>query len=413
MTMTKVISETANASETPRTQRVRELRKTLIDEAHAIGPFLSEHTDVGDRDLRLAEAVTEKLIDSQLFRLWQPRRYDGHEVDVATQIEVTAVLATYCASAAWVTALYGACCYFASLYSGEAQAEVFGTDKDARVCGVLAPMAKIREVDGGIRVDGRWPYASGSETATWATVGAPRPGGAEGTALLLLPMRELTVDYTWDMIGMRGTSSNTLVCTDLFVPHHRILPFFCTDGAIAGHVPTEYQDEALYRTPLAGLASACIVGPLIGMAKSALAHTLEHIVQRPVAYTFATDQSALVSTQLAVADAATKIDSAELHIYRGARDLDEAAESGSELSMVERARMRHDVGHGTRLLREAMNICQELNGSSDMATGSKFARVWRDFSTASLHLALSPATTSEVYGKALCGHDPRTFSGLV
>ena len=111
----------------------------------------------------------------------------------------------------------------------------------------------------------------------------------------------------------RSPASNTLCASDLFVPDHRILSFFSPDGAIAGHIPNEHDDEALFRTPLAGFASACIVGPLIGMAKAALAHTLDHVVDRPVAYTFATDQSALVTTQLAVAEAATKIDSAELH----------------------------------------------------------------------------------------------------
>lgn len=411
--MARAFNEELGTPETTRSQRVTTLRESLVDAAHAVGPLLAQHADYSDKELRLADAVVDELLTRRLFRLWQPRRYNGLEVDVLTQIVVTTELATYCASAGWVAALYSACCFFTCLFSSEAQDEVFGNDEDARVCGVLAPSATIREVSGGIRVDGRWAYASGCEHATWATVGAPRLDGADGTALLLIPMQELTIDRTWDPTGMRGTSSHTLHCTDVFVPSHRILPFFCADGAIGGYTATEYGDEALFRTPLAGFASACIVGPLIGMAKAALSHTLEHVIDRPVAYTFATDQSALVSTQLAVADAATKIDSAELHIHRAASDLDRAAETSNEMSLIGRARVRHDFGCATQLLREAMDLCQQVNGSSDMTRGRAFERFWRDFATSSLHAALNPATTAEVYGKVLCGHDPIEFSGLV
>jgi 3-hydroxy-9,10-secoandrosta-1,3,5(10)-triene-9,17-dione monooxygenase len=386
--------------------------ESLLEQARAVGPLLSEYADYADQNLQLADEVVEELINRQLFRLWQPRRYDGLEVDVLTQMVVTEELAKHCSSAGWVTALYGACAFFAGLYSDEARDEVFGADKNARVCGILAPSAKVREVPGGIKVDALWAYASGATHATWATVGAPRSGGADGTSLLLIPLSDVEIDLTWDPTGMRGTASNTLRATDLFVPHHRILSFFAADGAIAGHIPNEHSEEALYRTPLAGFASACIVGPLIGMAKAALAHTLDHVVDRPVAYTFATDQSALVSTQLAIAEAATKIDSAELHIHRAARDLDDAAKTSKELSLLVRARIRHDVAYGTQLLRESMAICQQVNGSSDMARGRSFERVWRDFSTSSLHAVLNLTTTAEVYGKILCGHDPSGLSGL-
>jgi len=390
-----------------------ELRQRLCTQAQAIGPLLAEFADYADVESRLADEVVEGLIDSQLFRLWQPRRYAGHETDVLTQMVVTAELAGYCASAAWVTALYGACCFFAGLYSEEAQDEVFADDHDARVCGVLAPMSTVRAVPGGVRVDGAWRYASGSEHATWATLGAPRADGSAGTDLLLIPLTDLTIERTWNTTGMRGTASNTLRGSDVFVPSHRILPFFCAEGAIGGHTANEHDNEVLYRTPLAGFASACIVGPLIGMAKAALAHTLNTVVDRPVAYTFATDQSALVSTQLMVADAATRIDSAELHMYRAAADLDRAAENPGQMSMLERARARHDVGYGTKLLREATTLCHEIVGSSGMSRSNAFERIWRDFSTSSLHAVLSPATTGEVYGKVLCGHDPSEISGLV
>jgi len=67
----------------------------------AVGPLLSKYADYGDENLHLADEVVNELVDRQLFRLWQPRRYDGLEVDVLTQMVVTSELATPCAIACW------------------------------------------------------------------------------------------------------------------------------------------------------------------------------------------------------------------------------------------------------------------------------------------------------------------------
>jgi len=405
----QAVNEMTNPSKT-KFARLAVTRDNLLRQVADLAPLISKHADFADKEARVANEVIEGLMDAQLFRLWLPQRYNGLQVDIMTQVMVTSEIAKYCSSAAWVTALYGACQWFTSLYSERAQEEVFGSDNDARVCGVLAPTATIKLVQGGIRVTGRWAYASGSAHATWATVGTPRKNGGEGTDLVLIPMTELTIDNTWDTAGMRGTASNTLCAEDVFVPDHRILSFFCTDGALEGHTDTEFRNEVLFRTPLAGFATICVIGPLIGMAKVALEHTLNHINDRAVAYTISQDQSALVSTQLAIADAAMKIDSAELHIHRAATDLDEAAELPDLPDLIWRARTRHHLGWGTQLLREAMLVLQQVNGSSDMQRGGAFERIWRDFSTSSAHAVLSVATTGEVYGKVLCGHEPNVIS---
>jgi alkylation response protein AidB-like acyl-CoA dehydrogenase len=75
--------------------------ESLVEQARAVGPLLSKYADYGDENLHLADEVVNELVDRQLFRLWQPRRYDGLEVDVLTQMVVTSELATPCAIACW------------------------------------------------------------------------------------------------------------------------------------------------------------------------------------------------------------------------------------------------------------------------------------------------------------------------
>lgn len=412
--MVQSLNDKNTAGRLAHVERIAEVRKTILQKIKTLGPLLSEHAALADETLCLAQPVVNALKDAGIFRLWQPTRYNGLQADISTQVLVTSELGKYCSSAAWVSALCTATGWLVGLYAEEAQEEVFGADNDARVCGVLAPTATVEKVRGGVRVDGRWGYASGSDHATWATLGAPRKEGGKGTDLLLISLADLTIELTWDPSGMRGTASNTLCANGVFVPDHRILPFFCTDGVLGRITATEFQDEALFRTPVGVFAAISIVGPLIGMAKAALEITLDHIVDRPVAYTFATDQSSLVSTQLAIAEAATKISSAELHLHRAASDCDKFAEArAGESDLPARARARHDVGWGSQLLREAMTTLQVINGSSFMARGNSFERIWRDFHTSSLHGLLSATTTAEVYGKVLCGHDPSPFSAVV
>jgi alkylation response protein AidB-like acyl-CoA dehydrogenase len=105
-----------------------------------------------------------------------------------------------------------------------AQEEVFGPDPDVRISGSAKP-APARRVDGGLRVDGRWAYASGSPHACWAgiaTAVADEHGQPPGTYFGLVPRSDLRLQDTWRTVGMRGTGSNTWVGDDLFVPEHRL-----------------------------------------------------------------------------------------------------------------------------------------------------------------------------------------------
>jgi len=188
--------------------------------------LLARNASQCDDDRRIPTENIEALAEAGLFRLAVPRRFGGHEVGVETSLEVAATLAEACGSTAWVMTLIGVCSWVVGLYGDRAQQEVFGVDPHARVCGVLTPTAQVQRVEGGLRVNGKWGYASGCLHAQWAVLGVP-PFEADGEAvqqgLALMPMSELRIEETWFVAGMRGTGSNTLVADDVFVPDHRVM----------------------------------------------------------------------------------------------------------------------------------------------------------------------------------------------
>jgi 3-hydroxy-9,10-secoandrosta-1,3,5(10)-triene-9,17-dione monooxygenase len=156
-----------------------------------------------------------------------PGRLGGRETRMRTVVAVTELLGVVDGSAAWLVALSTAHAWMAGLFSERAQQDVFGADPDAVIAGRIARVAGAVEdpsaehVDGGVRVGGRFAYASGSHHAKWLLLGARTVDEASHPADLLICLAatsELRVEDTWHTVGLRGTGSNTWVAEDLFGP---------------------------------------------------------------------------------------------------------------------------------------------------------------------------------------------------
>lgn len=83
------------------------------------------------------------------------------------------------------------------------------------------PTAVATPVDGGWKVSGRKTFASISPAAqvavTFAVIGEPAPGAEVIVFGLPLSAEGVTLEQTWDSVGMRGTGSNDIVLDEVFV----------------------------------------------------------------------------------------------------------------------------------------------------------------------------------------------------
>ena len=312
-------------------------------------------------------------------------------------------LARGCGSTAWATTLMNVCAFFAGLFPDQAQRDVLEDSPGNRIAGVLAPTAEATRVDGGYRLTGSWGWASGCLHAQWAVVGFPVPdehGEIVDQGLALVPMTDLSIEDTWFVAGMRGTGSNTLVARDILVPEHRVISI---PAAIGGRYATEHTDEALYRSAFIPVAALVLAGPQLGLAQAALDLVLEKAPKRGISYTFYDTQTEAPTVQLAVAKAASLIDAAHLFAYRAAADIDQAAADGVYPDYAARARVRMDTGAAIENAREAIRTLVSAHGAGSFAEVSPMQRIWRDSEVASRHAVISPAISSEVYGRALLG----------
>jgi 3-hydroxy-9,10-secoandrosta-1,3,5(10)-triene-9,17-dione monooxygenase len=380
----------------------------LVARAAALRAQLWEDADETDRSRRLTPRNIAALVDAGLLRLTVPRRLGGYETDVRTLIDVTTELGRGCGSTAWVAGILNAGAWIVGLFPERAQRDVWEHDPRNCVAGVLAPSARIRRVPGGIVVTGEWGWASGCLHSQWTIAGVPlaeKPDDPPETGLILLPMNELTIKDTWFVAGMRGTGSNTLVANEVFVPSYRIISL---PRALDGASWSEHKDnEPLYRSGFAAVLMLAIAGSQIGLAEAALSYVIEKAPNRPIASTRYTKQTDSVAVQLAVAEAAAKIDTARLHAMRAASDADATGARGKMPDMLIRTRIRMDNAWASQQCREAVQLLMTAYGTSAFAEASPLQRIWRDLGTASHHAIAAPNVCKEVYGKALLGVEPQ------
>ena len=80
---------------------------------------------------------------------------------------------------------------------------------------------------------------------------------------------ELRRRDTWDVIGLAGTGSKTLVLDNVLVPEHRVVLFA---DAAAGQTPgSRLNQNRLYAVPIYSHVSACLAATAVGAAAGAAA----------------------------------------------------------------------------------------------------------------------------------------------
>lgn len=379
------------------------LRTDLVARAASFKDLLAASAREIDQIRRVPDKVIDALTQAGLFKITTPKRYGGHQADIRTVMDVASTVAESCGSTAWVVTLINAVGLAVGVMPAQTQDEVFGANPNARVAGVFSPRGQSRRVEGGIRVTGKWFYGSGTLHSDWVMVGMPlvnESGETYDFGLGLVPHSDYVVDDTWFVTGMRGSGSNAIVIEDAFVPDHRIIP---VSKAIIGDFPTEFKDEALYHSAFVSALTLVLAGPQLGLGRAALRYVVDQASKRSVPNTIYERQIDSVAFQTQISEAAMLIDSAHLHAYRAAADIDQLAAEGRYPDYLTRTRIRADTARAANCVKEAIDILIDAHGAGSFAESSPIQRIWRDCNIAVRHGTLVPAATREIYGKALLG----------
>jgi alkylation response protein AidB-like acyl-CoA dehydrogenase len=375
--------------------------ESLVVAARSAVPVLAAYAGRAERDRRLPAESIAVLRDAGAFALATPARFGGLDADLSTTVRVVSELGRGCPSSAWLVALSAeAQSTFISLMSEEVLAE-FYADSDPRVCGAGLPPGQGQRVAGGIRVSGRWPYASGCEDASWAlTLAMVSDGdGPPEFVIVLAPTSDLGIERTWDTAGMRATGSHTLVAEDVFVPQARVLSLPTgPNGA-----PNLFSGR-----PVRILSNGVtLLAALVGAARGALGVVGSRFHVRKPPLTQYDSLAASPGARHWFAEATHLIESAQRDLLVLAAEIDQLM---AEPTLADRdsTALRMRMNSVVQRCQEGVNLLLDLNGAASFAVDNALQRFWRDLHVGSRHVQFNPYLALENHAGLLADVDVAT-----
>lgn len=387
---------------------VKQIENSLVEKARSFIPRLRERAKETEEIRRLPESTIQELKEAGLFKLLRPKRYGGLQTNMRAYSDCIVEISRGCASTGWIVAL----CAIRELMVAESftektHLEIFSENEDdVLFAGVYEPRkCSAKKVDGGYLVEeGFWMFCSGSLHATWGYFGMPitdEKGKLIDQALMTLPFSELEIMDDWYTMGLKGTGSNSVKMNNVFIPEHRCVSF---SQVLDGNFNSEHlRDIPLYNTALFPALILSLGLPGLGVVKAALDFFREVLPNRRASHIGVEFLKDATSTHLLLADASLKIDTASMHYYRVADELDAWAERGNHMDRHTRVRTLADIGYANQMCKEALDILMLASGSGYVYEGHPLQRIFRDFMTLYSHRSLSPTITKENYGRVLAG----------
>lgn len=385
-----------------------EQQKSVVEIARSLVPALRERAKETEEIRRIPESTMQQLKEAGLFTMLRPKQYGGQQLNMRTYSEAVVEISKGCGSTGWIVAL----CAIRELmvaesFSEKAHNEIFENNEDRVVfAGVYDPRKCIaKKVDGGYLIEeGFWMFCSGSLHATWGYFGMPilnDKGEMIDQVLMTLPFDQLEIIDDWHTLGLRGTGSNSVKMTNVFIPDHRCTSF---NEALNGNFESAHLREIpLYHTALFPALILSLGLPGLGLMKHALEIFQQNLPYRKAVHMGVDFVKDAASTHAILAEATLKIESAEHFFYKLADDMDRWASEKKYMDRPARVKALADIGFANQLLKEALDLLLAGSGSGFVYDGNPMQRIIRDFLTLHSHRSLSPIITKENYGRTLAG----------
>src|SRR5258708_8320001 len=197
--------------------------RVLLERARGLIPRLAERAPAATAARQVPAETIAEYRDAGILRILQPRRFGGMEGRFSLFSRIVEELPWGCASSAWVYAVLAEHQWILAQYPEAAQIDVWGDNPEAVASSSLAPRAAAQPVAGGWRLSGHYSFSSGCDHAQWVILGVflGETGDPRSVAYLLVPLAEIEIVDDWQVLGLAGTGSKSLILHDVFVPQHR------------------------------------------------------------------------------------------------------------------------------------------------------------------------------------------------
>lgn len=394
----------------PLSEKERAIHEQLVASAHALKPALAARARQADDLRRVPDETIADFRDAGFFRMLQPARWGGLEVDPRTFFEVQMTVASACPSSAWVLGVVAVHAWQLALFPLRAQEDVWAQDAATLISSSYAPTGKVTRVPGGYGISGRWSFSSGCDHCQWAFLGGLVPPEVEGKPpemrTFLVPRRDYRIDDNWHVVGLKGTGSKDIVVENAVVPEHRTHRLI--DGFKRQSPGNEVNQAPLYRLPFGQIFVRSVSTSAIGAAQGAHDAFVETAAKR-VAAGDATKVAEDPATQVVCARASALIDEARLGLERNLAEMMSLVRENRDIGIDRRVRFRYDSSMAVVKSVEAIDLLFTASGGRAIFLGSPLLRYFLDVHAARAHYANNPEKPARNLGGVELGMKTTDF----
>lgn len=377
---------------------------TVLQRAKDLIPALRERIEESERLRALPPATVHDIRRSGVHRVFQPARFGGSEAHFRIGVEVLAALGQGCASTAWVVVQNMTHNMMLAHWPDEAQQEVWSSQPDALLSGILIPgMGRAHRVSGGYVLSGRWPFVSGVNCSDWAlfTAMVPNSKGDIEDRHFIIPRNDYTIIDTWHTVGLRGSSSNDVVVNEAFIPEHRSITIEDLKGGSCSP-GSKYNTAQIFRSPLYAVFGTFIAAAILGAAEATVEYYVAQVRKRVA--TITGGAMALYTTQqVKVAEAQASVETARMLLLAVADRAIDILQQGRLPTNEERTGFRCQSAFAGKLAMNAVQIVWEAGGGAVIYDSNPISRGFRDVATANRHTTQAWDLNASTHGRVMLG----------
>ncbi|MFL5266270.1 MAG: acyl-CoA dehydrogenase family protein [Stellaceae bacterium] len=351
-----------------------------VERARRLAPMLTEAADEIEEQRQLPDRIVDALIEGGFFRLLLPRSLGGAELHPLTYVQVLEEIGAAEPSTAWSLGQNSGCSMSAPYLDPAVAREIFGPPRGILTWGPDLPGAgRGVPVEGGIRVTGRWGFATGSRHATWLGAhvplfeldGTPRlnPNGRPAVRTVLFPKSSAEIIDNWQVIGLRGTGSDSYRVEDLFVPQKYTLS---RDNPAERHEP-----GLLYRFTSGMIYAMGFSNVSLGIARGALESFIELARDKiPRGARKTLRENNVIQAEVAKCEA--KLRSSRAFIHATLEEMWDEAERNGDFAPAQHAQLRLAATWGINQARDVVAAVYSAAGATAIFNENPFERRLRD-----------------------------------
>ena len=370
----------------------------LIARAHAMIPMLRERADQVEQDRKVSSATIQAFVDAGFFKVLQPKRWGGWEMNPEVFWKILMELGRGCCSSAWNMMILGVHQWEFGHLPEQACEDVWGKDDSVIIASAYAPAGTVTQVEGGFVLDGMWPTSSGTDHGQWAFLGGflkDEKGIPYDRYSFLVSREDYEIVDDWHVFGLKGTGSKSLKVNKAFVPAHRAHSMALYEHTDRG---------SMYYWPFSTIFFGSVSAVICGFGQGAIDIFTEQMKVRTITgSTVKASVSPYVRDRLG--NAVIKVSSARARLMQIMAETTPVVEKRELVGLDDRVRHLCEIAHVGRNIEEAVLLLFKATGARGIFLSNPLQRVVRDVLAGANHITQNADDTSGVLGGHMLGAD--------